>query len=54
MPLTKRQRKEQARAELEALIANLMSARRQADATAAKTALEALITFNTAFSGLER
>lgn len=52
MLLTNRQRKEQARAELEALIANLMSARRQADTTAADTAHDALIAFNSPFSDL--
>ena len=52
MSLTNRQRKAQARAKLEALIANLMSARRREDADAVGTARQALITFNTPFPDL--
>ena len=54
MSLTNRQRKAQARAELEALTANLMSARRREDAAAVEAARQALITFNTPFPDLNR
>ena len=52
MSLTSRQTNEQARAELEALIADLMSARRDDDATATGAARAALIEFNTPFQDL--
>lgn len=52
MPLTNRQRRAQARAELEALIANLMSARRREHATEAEAALLGLREFDTPFPDL--
>ena len=52
MPLTRRQKRAQARAELEALVANLMSAQRREDEGAATAARKALINFNTPFQDL--
>ena len=52
MALTDLQKKEQARAELEGLIASLMSARRQKNTTAAGAARNALIEFNAPFPDL--
>ena len=52
MPLTSRQRKTQDRAKLEALIANLMSARRREDSAEVREALQGLIAFNSPFSDL--
>ncbi|MDE0342150.1 MAG: hypothetical protein OXK82_03110 [Deltaproteobacteria bacterium] len=54
MPLTNRQRKAKALAELEALIANLMSARRRDDQAATTEAREALINYNSPFLDLNR
>ena len=52
MTLTSSQTKDQDRATLEALVADLMSARRNGDTTAAEVARKALIAFNSHFRDL--
>ena len=52
MPLSNRQNRTKARAELAALVTNLMSARRRNDAVAATAARQALIDFTTPFLDL--
>ena len=52
MTLTSSQTKDQDRATLEALVEDLMSARRNDDPTAARVAREALIAFNSRFRDL--